>query len=330
MRILIADDDTLSRHLLERQLRAWAYEVVAVHDGADAWEHLNSPDSPRLAVLDWVMPGLDGLELCERVRAQGQEPYIYVVLLTAKHRREDIVAGLDAGADDYVTKPFNGPELKVRLRAATSSVWSETIRAAARESLRYQASHDPLTGTRNRAATNQTLDREVTRGARSGQGVAAVMIDLDHFKLVNDTYGHPAGDAVLREAVCRISSAIRPHDVLGRYGGEEFLVVLPECTLAEAAAIGERIRAVLAAKPMSVGRFAIDVTASVGVAVTSGEAEAQRLVAAADAALYNAKRGGRNRVEIGRALPPDAAEPTRRRPSLTPPIPDAVRVGAAR
>ena len=276
------------------------------------------------------MPGLDGPELCRRIRAQGQEPYLYALLLTAKHRREDIVAGLDAGADNYVTKPFNVPELKVRLRAAARIVSLQTELVTARESLRFQASHDPLTGMRNRAAANQALDREVHRATIGDHAVAVAMVDLDHFKSINDTYGHPAGDAVLREAARRISGAVRPDDVVGRYGGEEFLVVLPGCNTAEAAAIGERIRDQLAARPVSIGRLSIEVTASVGVAAAGRDPDPQRLVAAADAALYDAKRAGRNRVERGATRdPPEPPELPRRRSSRAPPMPDASLLACA-
>ncbi len=331
MKILIADDDNLSRHLLERQLRAWAYEVVSARDGLEAWDILCAPDPPRLVVLDWVMPGLDGPELCQRIRAQALEPYVYALLLTAKHRREDIVAGLDAGADDYVTKPFNVPELKVRLRAAARIVSLQTELVAARETLRFQASHDPLTGLCNRAATNQALERAVLRAALDGEPVAVAMIDLDHFKSVNDTHGHPAGDAVLREAARRISGAVRPGDVVGRYGGEEFLVVLPGCGPADAAAVGERIREQVAAWPVSLGRASIEVTASVGVGVAPAAAEAnpQGLVAAADAALYGAKRGGRNRVERCVLLAPEAPELPRRLSSRAPPLPEVALAACA-
>jgi diguanylate cyclase (GGDEF)-like protein len=329
VKILIADDDVLSRHLLTRQLSAWGYEVVTTRDGEEAWAILSGPDSPRLAVLDWVMPGFDGPELCQRIRAQAQEPYIYVVLLTAKDRREDVVAGLDAGADDYLSKPFNVPELKVRLRAAARIVSLQTELIAVRESLRFQATHDPLTGMHNRGAANQTLDGEVMRARCVGHSLAVAMIDLDHFKTINDTHGHPAGDAVLREAARRIASVVRPDDVVGRYGGEEFLVVLPGCTASEAAAIGERVRDAIASRPIAVGRSAVDVTASVGISAMTRDHDAQRLVAGADAALYGAKRGGRDRVEID-APPGEASEPPpRRRSSRCPPVPEAAMASAA-
>jgi two-component system cell cycle response regulator len=329
VKILIADDDVLSRHLLTRQLTAWGYEVVTTRDGEEAWAILSGPDSPRLAVLDWVMPGFDGPELCKRVRAQAQEPYIYVVLLTAKDRREDVVAGLDAGADDYLSKPFNVPELKVRLRAAARIVSLQTELIAVRESLRFQATHDPLTGMRNRGAANQSLEDEVSRARGAGQSLAVAMVDLDHFKLINDTHGHPAGDAVLREAARRIASVVRPDDVVGRYGGEEFLVVLPGCSSLEAAVIGERIREALASRPITFGRIGVHVTGSVGVSAMARDHDVQRLVAGADAALYRAKRGGRDRVEIGAPSASASDPPSRRRSSRVPPMPEAAMVSAA-
>jgi two-component system cell cycle response regulator len=181
----------------------------------------------------------------------------------------------------------------------------------------------------NRGAANQSLEGEVTRARGLGQSLAVAMIDLDHFKVVNDTHGHPAGDAVLREAARRIASVVRPDDVVGRYGGEEFLVVLPGCTAVEAAAIGERIREAIASRPIPCGRTGVDVTASVGISAMTRDHDAQRLVAVADAALYAAKRGGRDRVEIG-APPVEATEPPRRRPSsrVPPMLPEAAMASA--
>jgi diguanylate cyclase (GGDEF)-like protein len=298
MRILIADDDKLSRHILARRLVDWGYDVEPTGDGDEAWARLCDPGCPRLAILDWVMPGLDGAEICRRVRAQAQEPYIYLVLLTARGRREDIIAGLDAGADDYLIKPFDDPELRVRLRAASRIVSLHTELVAAREALRFQARHDALTGLANRATATEALAQEAARAARSGRSLAAAMIDIDHFKKINDTHGHPAGDTVIREVARRIAAAVRAHDVVGRFGGEEFIAVLPDCDPAEALTVGERIRAAVAALPIDVPRHPLGATVSVGVASAHG-LDADRLTALADAALYRAKRAGRNRVELG-------------------------------
>jgi len=318
VRILIADDDVMSRRLIERPLASWGYEVRSTSDGDEAWGVLSEPDAPRIAIVDWEMPGADGPELCRRVRAQAQEPYIYVVLLTSRDTKADVIAGLDAGADDYLSKPFDLHELRVRLRAAERIVTLQTKLVAAREMLRFQATHDPLTGAPNRAAVDRALEREGSRAARDDRGLAVAMIDLDHFKRVNDTHGHAAGDAVLREVARRIASVLRAEDIVGGYGGEEFLMVLPGCeTAAGAAAACERVRAAIAAQPVPFEGVWIDVAASIGVAVMSRGVDVARLVSACDAALYRAKNAGRNRVEID-ALVADGP-PTRRTERLSAP-----------
>ena len=303
MKVLIADDNAMSRLTLRSQLRKWGYEVVEAVDGDAAWAILSMPDSPRLAILDWMMPGLDGIELCRRVRAQGQEPYLYVVLLTGREGRDDVVAGLDAGADDYVTKPFDAQELRVRVRAGERICALQEELVSARESLRYEATHDHLTGAWNRAAILDVLERERTRAARANTPLSVAMVDFDHFKRVNDVHGHLAGDAVLRDGVARISASLRTRDFVGRYGGEEFLVVMPGCDGESAMSTCERVRAAVANEPIALGDLRIRATVSVGAAAWTGARDANDLVDRADAALYRAKHAGRDRVELA----PDAA-----------------------
>jgi two-component system, cell cycle response regulator len=303
MRVLIADDNAMSRLTLRSQLKKWGYEVVEASDGDAAWAILSMPDSPRLAILDWMMPGLDGIELCRRVRAQCLEPYVYVILLTGREGRDDVVAGLDAGADDYVTKPFDAQELRVRVRAGERICTLQGELVAARETLRYEATHDHLTGAWNRAAILDTLERERTRAARAGVPISLAMVDFDHFKRINDSYGHQAGDAVLREGLTRVTAALRTKDLVGRYGGEEFLVVMPGCDPSGVNSACERIRASVCAEPIVVGEHSIQVTVSIGAATWSGVRDPSELIERADAALYVAKRKGRDRVELA----PDVA-----------------------
>jgi diguanylate cyclase (GGDEF)-like protein len=300
VKVLIAEDDMVSRRLLEAMLTKWGYEVTVTCDGMEAWEVLQGVDSPPLAILDWMMPGLDGVEVCRKVRQRGQEPYIYLLLLTTKGRKENIIEGLDAGADDYLTKPFDPHELQVRLRTGMRIVKLQAEIIEAREALRVQATHDALTGVWNRRAILEMLGTELVRSSRDGLPVAVAMADLDHFKRINDTYGHVAGDAVLREAVNRMRTLLRPYDAIGRYGGEEFLVVLPGCTAQDAFGLAERLRVGISQEPMVIPGGTIEVTVSSGVATTDTlpPMDAMALIQAADTALYRAKAEGRNRVEL--------------------------------
>jgi len=299
VKILIADDDQVSRRLLEVHLDKWGYQVVTARDGDEAWRLLQDPDPPRLAILNWMMPGLEGTELCRRVRGQGEEPYIYIILLTALSGEENLCAGMDAGADDYLTKPFRVNELRVRLRAGRRIIDLQDQLIAARERLRIKAAHDPLTGLWNHEEIISTLERELARASRGGEQVAAIMADIDHFKLVNDGFGHLAGDAVLRRVADKMLERIRPYDAVGRYGGEEFLVVLFGCDGKSALALAERLRLSVCRAPIDTAEGVIPVTISLGVALSgAGLQESLALIRAADQALYRAKEKGRNRVEI--------------------------------
>lgn len=300
MRILIAEDDAISRRLLDTILRKWGYEVVVALDGSQAWDELQKEDSPRLAILDWMMPGMDGVEVCGKVRERTGSPYVYILLLSAKSQREDLVKGLESGADDYITKPFDANELKVRLRAGRRILDLQTQLLAAQEALRDQAARDPLTGIWNRNTIFDIFRRELSRSLRENNSLSIVMLDIDHFKNLNDSYGHLAGDAVLREFTRRITNSLRPYDAVGRYGGEEFLVVLPGCELESAARHAERLRTLMVEAPFDTSEGRHAVTCSLGAASTSvaGLQDMDSLIRAADAALYRAKRNGRDRVEF--------------------------------
>jgi diguanylate cyclase (GGDEF)-like protein len=305
VKVLIADDDRVSRRLLEASLTRWGYEVVVTCDGVEAWEVLQGADVPPLAIVDWMMPGMDGVAVCRKVRQRGQEPYIYLLLLTTKGRKENLIEGLDAGADDYLTKPFDPHELQVRLRTGKRIVTLQAELIEARESLRIQATHDALTGVWNRRAIIEMLSSELARSIREGLPVAVVIADLDHFKRINDTYGHVAGDAALCETVGRVRALLRPYDAIGRYGGEEFLIVLPGCTSPDALRLAERLRIGISQEPVKLPEGAIEITSSLGVAASDAipSPDVTALIRAADTALYRAKAAGRNRVE--RALVTD-------------------------
>jgi two-component system cell cycle response regulator len=295
VRILIADDDAPSRRVLEATVRRLGHDPVVVTNGIDAQEVLLRPDGPRLAILDWMMPGADGLAVCRAVR-QRVGPYVYLVLLTARDRHEDRAAALDADVDEFLAKPLNPRELEARLRSGDRLLTLQENFLRAQAALRHQASHDNLTGLWNRATVREHLGAEITRARSAGTPVAVVLADLDRFKMVNDTYGHRAGDVILREATARMRLALRASDAIGRYGGEEFLIVLPDTEPHIAMSVAERARASVCA-PMHVDGVRMAMSVSLGVASTRTATNCpDGLIQAADAALYRAKADGRNCV----------------------------------
>lgn len=299
VKILVAEDETISRRLLEKCLRAWGYEVLAVTNGTEAWESLRSIDSPRLAILDWVMPEMEGVDVCRRVRSQSDKPYTYLILLTARSEKQNLLEGMKAGADDYLGKPFDADELLARLQVGERILKMQDELIAARDLQHYQATHDTLTGVATRRAAMDFLTRELARAARENKPVGVVVADLDHFKHINDTYGHMAGDIVLQEAAKRMAESTRVYDCVGRFGGEEFLIIFPASNEELAMRQAERIRKAIEATPVETREGGIRVTASFGVAASNGAGrdEMAELLRAADQALYRAKRKGRNRVE---------------------------------
>ncbi len=307
MRILVAEDDCITRRLLEARLTQWGYEIVSCADGSQAWEILNREDAPHLVVLDWMMPGMDGVALCREIRKMGKQPYTYVILLTAKSRKEDVIEGLEAGADDYIVKPFDAHELDVRVRAGSRIVQLQQDLVSALSASEYQASHDPLTGLWNRRAVMDVLRRELERSLRENTSVGIIIADLDHFKRINDTYGHLAGDAVLREVAARMVSHVRSYDVVGRYGGEEFLLVSPGCDQHCAQDMAERLRQSLSERPLVTPEGVFSVTMSLGIASVQGKAklDMDAVVRGVDQALYRAKQLGRNLVQVWQASESD-------------------------
>jgi two-component system cell cycle response regulator len=300
VKILVADDDAISRELVVRLLRKRDYEVVSAADGRAALEILRGEGAPRLALLDWMMPLMDGPQVCRELRQNPHGAYVYLVLLTSKQDKQHVVEGLESGADDYLTKPFDLEELMARLRAGTRVLDLEDNLVKARDVLRFKASHDDLTGVWNRGAVLELLQREVWRTEREGSSLAVMLVDLDHFKNVNDTLGHASGDDVLRETARRISQAVRSYDFVGRYGGEEFLILLPGCDRAAAEERAERLTAAVNESPIETTGGQTRMTLSAGVisTVDAPGCDSLALLRAADAALYRAKAAGRNRVEL--------------------------------
>jgi two-component system cell cycle response regulator len=292
-RVLIAEDDSTTRRKLEGLLSKLGYDVIVTRNGTEAWEALQRDDAPSLAILDWMMPVMSGVDICRQLRSSGARPYIYVIILTARDEPPDLIKAMEAGADDYLSKPFDAEELRVRL-------WAGKRVLALMEELRTKAMRDDLTTLLNRGGILDVARRELSRTMRQRLPIAIVLADVDRFKGVNDAYGHHVGDDVLKAAGQRFGAQLRSYDALGRYGGEEFLAVLPGCDASTAARVAERMRSALSDVSVEAGGHSVPVTASFGVAVADKGSELglDALIAAADDALYRAKRGGRNRVEV--------------------------------
>src|SRR6266446_2739436 len=273
MRILVAEDDAISRTLLERTLQRAGYEVISVENGAKAIAELVKQDAPRLALLDWVMPETDGVEVCREIRRRKEQAYTYLILLSSRESKGDIVVGLESGTDDYLTKPFDVDELKARLR----------------------------TGHRILELEDHLVEaREIMRSRRERSCTALMMCDIDHFKSVNDQYGHAVGDEVLREVARRLHNSVRSYDMVGRYGVEEFLVALNKCNPGSAVSRAENLRMKIGGRPIQTANKPVTVTISIGLALSTEftECTVEELMHQADMALYAAKAAGRNCVRV--------------------------------
>jgi two-component system chemotaxis response regulator CheY len=305
VRVLVADDDALLRRILQGHLIAEGHEPVFAVDGLDAWAKLQA-EHIRMVIVDWLMPGMDGPELIRRIREAGWPGYTYIILLTVKGGRKAIVEGLTTGADDYVTKPFGHEELLARIGVGARILQLEDRLSASVAREEAYAIRDALTGLPNRRGLRGRAQIELSRAEREKGSVCLIMMDLDHFKEINDRFGHAAGDEALRRVAEVLQENRRDYDLAGRWGGEEFLVILPGTSLAQAGAVGERLRLAIQSIEMQVGgRDAVTIRASIGVAASS-PAELRvgfdELVERADRAMYRAKQVGGNRVML-HALP---------------------------
>lgn len=298
MKVLIVDDNTMQRRILRASLAYTDHEIIEARDGRAAWE-LIQHESVQLIITDWMMPEMNGLELIRRIREAEFPAYLYIILVTARDSKTDVIQGLESGADDYLTKPFERDELRARIAIGERIVRLEARLRDSMEQLRIVATHDGLTGLLNRAAIYERTHIELERSRRERFPLSLILLDIDHFKAVNDSHGHLIGDKALRMVAQTITWNKRRYDLAGRWGGEEFLLIMPETTLEEAGIIAERMRQSVANArlPLPDGTF-LCVEASLGVTnVPAGVAiDLDMLLQQADEALYCAKKEGRNRV----------------------------------
>ncbi|HYA17960.1 MAG TPA: diguanylate cyclase [Bryobacteraceae bacterium] len=303
-KILVADDDPLARQLTGRVLTRAGYQVFTAEDGLQALEYLTRKDGPRLALLDWTMPGLDGPGVCRKMRALAEQPYTYLILLTSRESKEDTISGFEAGADDYITKPCDAEELKARLRAGQRILQLQ-------DKLYHDARHDPLTQLPNRAWFLKKLNDCFARTRERHDFLYAVLfLDLDRFKCVNDTLGHSAGDELIIAVAERLTGCTRQDDAvaravdfngpargsddfLARMGGDEFTILLEDIgTPADAAFVAERIQRSMAA-PFTIAGQQLEISASIGIAVSGPEVKkAEDILRFADMAMYQSKACG--------------------------------------
>jgi two-component system cell cycle response regulator len=301
VRVLVADDDLLLREMLEAELCAAGYDVVTAADGLEAWDILQR-EHIRMLVVDWMMPGQDGATLIRRIRAAELPGYTYIVLLTARSGSDHVVEGLNCGADDFVSKPFSSEELLARLGVGRRILDLEARLSASLAREEALATRDSLTGLPNRRGLHARAQEELSRAAREQRSVGVIMLDLDHFKKINDRFGHAAGDAALRRVAEVLQENRRDYDLTARWGGEEFLLVIPGANLEQARLVAERVRAAIQSIELRVaGSETLTLRASLGVAAAEPSAAPvtlDELLARADDAMYRAKREGRNRVRL--------------------------------
>lgn len=299
MRVLVAEDDPVSAKLLESMLTKWGYDPVMTRDGNEAWNVLQDANPPRLAIIDWMMPGMDGVTICNKIRLAGNKPYIYAILLTARGRQQDIRDGLDAGADDYVVKPFDPNELKARLQNGVRIIELQGALEYTKEALREQATRDPLTGLPNRTMLHESLEQSINNAVRNGEMLAVIYLDLDNFKFVNDTLGHTFGDTLLMAVGERLRKCLRFGDTLARMGGDEFTIVTPGISKPEdAITVARKILNTLI-NSFNISEHEIFVSASIGITIFPLDgSDADTLIRNADSAMYRAKEIGKNNFHL--------------------------------
>jgi two-component system cell cycle response regulator len=289
MKVCIVEDDFTFRTMLTGFLKSWGYEPVAVEDGEKAWELLQRKDAPKLILIDWNIPQISGLELTERIRALNDYSPPFIILVTGNSEKESIVAGLNAGANDYIFKPCPGEVLRARINNGRRMLELQ-------ESLQFESSHDSLTGILNRRAILAVIAKELARAKRKKEFFVVGFCDIDHFKKINDVYGHLVGDEVLCGFVRIVKESLREYDTIGRWGGEEFLLILPLLTDENTLPLFERIRYLVESSPIETRAGNIQITVSIGVAMVNGEETVDEIVSTVDRNMYQAKKAGRNRI----------------------------------
>src|SRR5579871_7940 len=298
MKILVVEDSAIERRKLGHTLTDWGLEFEFAENGTEALKLLETPTPPDMVLLDWMLPDVDGLDVLRRIRQPAQGNYVYTVMLTGKTHKKDRIAAMEAGADDFLSKPVDPTDLRARIMVGKRIL-------ELHQSLRFAATHDFLTDLLNRSEILAALDRECARAGRDEKPTTVILADIDHFKQVNDTLGHAAGDEVLKEIAKRLKLDLRPYDVVGRYGGEEFLIVLPGCDLEAGARRADGIRKLVEKDRVSTPFGDTAVTISMGVTATMARRDhsIEEFLRQADTSLYAAKNKGRNRVEIFPAQP---------------------------
>ena len=299
MKILIVEDELIFRRMVKKYLLDAGYDIVEAEDGQSAWE-LFEHEPFQLVITDWMMPGLNGPELVQKIRTGTQQNYTYIIMLTAMNDKDNVVLGLESGVDEYLTKPFNSRELIARVASGMRILKLEEQLMQARQQMEILAMHDGLTGLLNRRAIEEYAEAEFSIASRKERAMSVILVDIDHFKNVNDQFGHKFGDHTLQQVAKVLTNNLRNYDRVGRWGGEEFVLILPDTQLKDAATVAERVRVQMAQMKISLedgGTFSVHI--SLGVACTASQfSSLTKLIDASDQALYQAKQTGRNRVCI--------------------------------
>jgi len=299
MKILIVEDELIFRRMVKKYLLEAGHDIVEAEDGQSAWE-LFQHEPFQLVITDWVMPRLSGPELVHKIRTSGEKNYTYIIMLTAMDDKDNVVVGLESGADEYLTKPFNSKELVARVASGMRILKLEEQLMQAHQQMEILAMRDGLTGLLNRRAIEEYAEAEFNLTLRKERVLSVIMLDIDHFKNINDRFGHNCGDHTLQQVAKILKEDLRIYDRIGRWGGEEFILILPDTQLMDAAKVAERIRARTAEMEMSLENgeeFSVQI--SLGIASTASQfSSLTKLIDAADQALYQAKQTGRNRVCI--------------------------------